>query len=215
MFGACTCWRILLWHVGSLGASTHNKAIISSSAHTPFRESDRGPLGKWAGAFGSAINFPQLNAWDEICRVPRHATHEWHERTSTWQLALQAARSRRASRRPHSTSDSEKIGWSLDKGRGEPETTPNRSTSISQGPGRMRPMSLANGMQNPHSPSLPASHSQSQRLPGREAIQMNTDRTQTAWSSSEADPFFSFSIQNQPAKLTCQSAAGGKCLKVG
>lgn len=96
MFGACTCWRILLWHVGSLGASTHNKAIISSSAHTPFRESDRGPLGKWAGAFGSAINFPQLNAWDEICRVPRHATHEWHERTSTWQLALQAARSRRA-----------------------------------------------------------------------------------------------------------------------
>jgi hypothetical protein len=100
-------------------------------------------------------------------------------------LALQAARSRRASRRPHSTSDSEQIGWSLDKGRGEPETTPNMSTSISQGPGRMRPMSLANGLQNAHSPSIPASQVERQM-----AIQRNTDRTQTAWSSSEAGPFF-------------------------
>jgi hypothetical protein len=80
------CHHLCLEHVrvgesfcdmsGVWGLSTHNKAIVSSSAHTPFRESDRGPLGKWAGAFGSAINFPQLNAWDEICRVPRHATHE-------------------------------------------------------------------------------------------------------------------------------------------
>lgn len=123
-----------------------------------------------------------------VCHATPRTSDTSGRRLGSWHCRPHGAGGQ--SRRPHSTSDSEQIGSSLDKGRGEPETTPNRSTSISPGPGRMRPMSLANGMQNPHSPSLPASHSQSQRLPGREAIQMNTDRTQTAWSSSEADPFF-------------------------
>lgn len=186
------CHRLCLEHVrvgesfcdlwGVWGASTH-KAIISSSADRVIHHSVKVIVGHLASGLGHLV---RQSTSDSLMRgtkfVVCHATPRTSDtsgrRLGSWHCRPHGAGGQ--SRRPHSTSDSEQIGSSLDKGRGEPETTPNRSTSISPGPGRMRPMSLANGMQNPHSPSLPASHSQSQRLPGREAIQMNTDRTQTA-----------------------------------
>lgn len=185
------CHRLCLEHVrvgesfcdlwGVWGASTH-KAIISSSADRVIHHSVKVIVGHLASGLGHLV---RQSTSDSLMRGTKFVVCHATTRADVDLAVGTAGRTEQAGRAGDHTPPPtpSRLDGVWTKGGESRRPHKNRSTSIR--PGRMRSMSLANGLQNPHSPSIPASQVERQM-----AIQRNTDRTQTAWSSSEAGPFF-------------------------